>query len=337
MKSRLACTGLVSVSILVAACQQGSPTEGGPAGAESAKSEPKMPMGLPKGRETTPASDGPAFATPASADRAQPGARREVAPPPRLAFIYQSGFSGRVTEVGKDSISVQGFSMGIVGARADLDRRKGSITWTGWPPGKLFTRTPWPPGEPFIIQFAPLSASHNIRAEVKPFNNGIDSGPGIEMSAIQVVWTRSHTMITHPEGKETVLRRNDEPPRTFSVEWSYTVGVVPDDLRAQDTYRLSDLHVGDEVHLSFRHDLDNGAPNIVHGIRIERRPGGQIPLPPGGKRASAVEYRDRQQAYQDFEEKGTPIPLRFLTPDEQSERLAPPPRGVGPSSDRAGR
>ena len=41
-----------------------------------------------------------------------------------------------------------------------------------------------------------------------------------------------------------------------------------------------------------------------------------------------ADYRDRRQADQDLEEKGTPIPLRFLSPDERAEHLAPPPRLV---------
>ena len=171
-------------------------------------------------------------AMPGITERNDPKRSLEIAPPPRLAFIFQSEFPGRVTEIGKDSISIQVFSAAISGGwpefgrLPDRSRRDGNTTWIPAPPNKTFN-----------IYFAPLGPKPDLKCEVKPLNNGIDSGPGWEIAAIRADWTREQITITHPDGKVTVLRRADEPPRTFAVEWSYTVGVVPDDLWVPDTNR----------------------------------------------------------------------------------------------------
>lgn len=68
---------------------------------------------------------------------------------------------------------------------------------------------------------------------------------------------------------------------------------------------------------------------------IWRRPGGRVPPPPGdplalrkrGPTDPPLPY-ERANATQDWEEKGIPIPMRFLSPQERRERTAPPPREV---------
>jgi hypothetical protein len=293
MKWRMACL-IVTGTVLGTACQRERSTVGDPAPFGDTNAQPR--------------------ATDYVLSVSSP---IEVAPYPRLAYRYTE-FMGQIIEIGKDSISVQGFELLISTTRAEFNRQKGTSTWTGWPLGT-----------PFALYFGTLGPKHDIKGKVRPGNRGVDSGPGCDFIAITAVWSREVITITHPDGTVTVLRRADEPPRKFAVEWSYSVGVVPDDLSTPNTYRLSDLRVGDEVCLRFRHDLGNGAPNIVHGIMIERRPGGTIPPAPGERTDAVYKHHEVMQAYQDCAEKGTPIPWKFLSPDEQAERLAPPPREAG--------
>jgi len=74
------------------------------------------------------------------------------------------------------------------------------------------------------------------------------------------------------------------------------------------TYRLSDVAVGDTIHIC--------CPELNGELRCEticihRRPGGRVPPCPGEKPDTYLKWHERANAYQDFEEKGIPLPARF--------------------------
>ena len=103
------------------------------------------------------------------------------------------------------------------------------------------------------------------------------------------------------------------------------------------TYELPDVRVGDVVDVVF---VPRDGRNVCHQIVIYRRPGGKIPpyksdLPRGNLPGNINPWHARMQAYQDWEEKGIPIPDKHLPvhPAELSHPLppvAPKPRVAGP-------
>ncbi|MBA4062657.1 MAG: hypothetical protein C0501_02910 [Isosphaera sp.] len=100
------------------------------------------------------------------------------------------------------------------------------------------------------------------------------------------------------------IRRGAEPPRTFPVGPDLAAGRFPADEVDGYRYRLSDVAVGDvvSVHCGYA-----GGANVCRAVSIARRPGGKVPpahLPAG----RAVKYHDVANAWQAWEEKGTPLP-----------------------------
>ena len=98
-------------------------------------------------------------------------------------------------------------------------------------------------------------------------------------------------------------------------------------------YRLADVKVGDLVRIS--------CPELNGELRCEticihRRPGGRVPPCPGEKPDTYLKWHERANAYQDFEEKGIPLPAKFdprnmpgtLNGIPIPARLLPPPGAV---------
>ncbi len=73
-------------------------------------------------------------------------------------------------------------------------------------------------------------------------------------------------------------------------------------------YKIGELERGDIVRVKI--DLVKGS-EICDCIRIERRPGGIIPQSTLYPRARFTPHNVRFQAYQDYEEKGVPLPEKF--------------------------
>jgi hypothetical protein len=88
------------------------------------------------------------------------------------------------------------------------------------------------------------------------------------------------------------------------------------------TYRLSDLKVGDVV------DIETGVSRDgeewTTEIKIVRRPGGKIPPVPGEGFPGLENTHLRYQAEQDWEEKGIPIPKKYLNKDGRYPWTNPP-------------
>ena len=75
-----------------------------------------------------------------------------------------------------------------------------------------------------------------------------------------------------------------------------------------NTYRVADVQPGDRVSITY---LRKNGVDICQMIRIDRRPGGQIPPAPGEKPNEFRKWHERMQADQDWEEKRTPYPRKY--------------------------
>ena len=74
------------------------------------------------------------------------------------------------------------------------------------------------------------------------------------------------------------------------------------------TYRLSDVAVGDTIHICC---LELNGVLRCETICIHRRPGGRVPPNPDQPPDSPWKWHESCNAEQDFEEKGIPIPAKF--------------------------
>lgn len=115
------------------------------------------------------------------------------------------------------------------------------------------------------------------------------------------------------------------PPQKLKVEGPLAQGDLPD-RNESVAYRMSDVRVGDQVIVGRWHTRDDVW--VCYEIRITRRPGGKIPEAPRDQNAKDLGYKWHEycQAHQDFEEKGIPIPAKFLP--EYKDKIAPMPREV---------
>ena len=74
------------------------------------------------------------------------------------------------------------------------------------------------------------------------------------------------------------------------------------------TYRLADVKIGDRVDIAC---LELNGELQCETICIHRRPGGRVPPCPDEKPDTYLKWHERANAYQDFEEKGIPLPAKF--------------------------
>lgn len=157
------------------------------------------------------------------------------------------------------------------------------------------------------------------------------SFPDREERYDKVVFTRESLTLTSPDGKVTVLRRADEPTRRFPADAVLAAGAFHADELPGNTYRLADVRVGDEVHIRMCRERHDG---LCYAISICRRPGGRVPPAPGeGPNPLPHPFHEMMNAEQDSEERGVPIPEKFLSRwqrEQRAARIAPPPREAIP-------
>jgi hypothetical protein len=128
---------------------------------------------------------------------------------------------------------------------------------------------------------------------------------------------------------------DDKKPKRISAKGTFLGGKKDEGPDTFDLHTLSDLKVGDKVmvHVIRTSDLTDWAVAVV----ITRRPGGKIP--PG--RDQMFGFRNERvtegyQADQDWEEKGIPIPAKYLLEGRAHwtnppyPPVAPQPREVKP-------
>jgi len=121
---------------------------------------------------------------------------------------------------------------------------------------------------------------------------------------------------------------NDKPVRLLFA--GTVAGGDADGLFSGDaTYRLSDLKVGDRIIVE-TFVTAQGA-HYCYQLSILRRPGGKIPPLPGDPFAGTkYEHHLREQAAQEWEEKGIPIPAEYLPTDGHAPWTNPPYPPVAP-------
>ncbi|MBX9622203.1 MAG: hypothetical protein K2X82_00155 [Gemmataceae bacterium] len=167
--------------------------------------------------------------------------------------------------------------------------------------------------------------------------------PGRSYPCARVVWTRAALTLTMADGSEVVLHRGAEPERRVPVDEVLAAGGFAPNLSPSETYRLSDVRVGDEVNVYGK--VADGRV-VCTSISIERRPGGRVPPAPGEDPGTADPYHERKNAHQDFEYHGIPLPEKYAgraalqlalaklqqadAAEAARDRLAPPPRLVQP-------
>jgi hypothetical protein len=114
-------------------------------------------------------------------------------------------------------------------------------------------------------------------------------------------------------------------------------GFVPPTIPGEPrSHRFSDLQRNDVIEAVYFQWDDR---MVCSQILICRRPGGKIPpiaedLGDGFRSPSSDPWHERMQAYQDWEEKGIPIPDKYCPPGELSRPfpdIAPRPREHRPA------
>ncbi|MBX9580931.1 MAG: hypothetical protein K2X87_11535, partial [Gemmataceae bacterium] len=157
------------------------------------------------------------------------------------------------------------------------------------------------------------------------------------------VWT-----LTLANGDIRPVRRRDMPAREFPADEVLAAGGFSPQVTACSSYRLSDVRVGDLVFIEVRYDRDEP---VCWAISIERRPGGRVPVAPGQKPDDNIKHHEVMNTYQDWEERGIPLPDKYKydpaarqaerdarrqevqarlaqRAQRAADRLAPPPREV---------
>jgi hypothetical protein len=120
---------------------------------------------------------------------------------------------------------------------------------------------------------------------------------------------------------------NNKKPKRVSALGT-VVGGNPQGEGRGTTYRLTDLKVGDIV--SVETGITREGEEYCLQILINRRPGGIIPPEPGERFPDRYGIHIRNQAEQDWEEKGIPIPKKYLDPNGRTPWTNPPYPPVAP-------
>lgn len=94
----------------------------------------------------------------------------------------------------------------------------------------------------------------------------------------------------------------------FELSANMVAGKLGDRATGAFGYRISDVKLGDKVDICF------DSKNMIltcKMICIQRRPGGRVPPSPTDKPDDELKWHERVNAYQDFEEKGIPLPPKY--------------------------
>lgn len=84
--------------------------------------------------------------------------------------------------------------------------------------------------------------------------------------------------------------------------------------------------IGDKLMIEY---IKFGDVCVCTDLVITRRPNGRVPPALREPESTPIRSHEYANAYQDLEEKGIPLPFKFLSPLEKARaRIAPPPRAV---------
>ena len=160
--------------------------------------------------------------------------------------------------------------------------------------------------------------------------------PTQRITGVKIICNSDGYTVTMAQGQEISVRVADQIPRRIQFCRELAEGGVKELHSPANAYRVQDVKVGDCVSVGY--DRVNWV-ETCHSIRIYRRPGGLVPPSPNEPdRVDGVKYHERANTYNDWIDKGIPLPDKFLTPRELEERyakIAPKPREVKPRIPRA--
>jgi hypothetical protein len=132
--------------------------------------------------------------------------------------------------------------------------------------------------------------------------------------------------VTEVTDKSITIQEPGFDPKRFPASGPLAGGKYGQRLGYPSMYRLADIRVGDKVDIFC--ERINGVYYCTH-ICILGRPGGKIPPSPGEPADIIYKWHERRQAYQDWEEKGIPIPDKYH-PGGPEAGIAPAPRELKP-------
>ena len=142
--------------------------------------------------------------------------------------------------------------------------------------------------------------------------------PAKTVTGARVIGNREGYTVISPTGAEVAIRECDQPARTFVFSAQLAAGGYPKGLSPADSYRVQDVKVGDGIAIRYDWLADK---QVCTQLRIFERPGGRVPPSPNDPGdAQGIKFHERQNAVNDWADKGIPIPDRFLSPREIKAR-----------------
>lgn len=151
-------------------------------------------------------------------------------------------------------------------------------------------------------------------------------------NAPQYVWSRWGQVVSVDAISLALRARDESGVRRFMVSPTL-INPKPKQLVASFGYQLADVRVGDVVSILYMHNADG---DTCTDITIYRRPGGKVPHA-GDDPMAPFLWHEKMQSYQDWEERGIPIPAKYLPVGKgvlgvPYPPVAPPPRVVAPKT-----
>jgi hypothetical protein len=169
---------------------------------------------------------------------------------------------------------------------------------------------------PELVQPKPKRVMHD-----RGYYRGVVTDVGPDWLALGAGW----------EGETARKKQQDhKKPKRISAAGTRPGG-NPDGEGEQRTHLVTDLKVGDVV--TVQADFSRGGEEWTSEIIIQRRPGGKIPPQWGDpfvKTDPHLAFHLQQQAEQDWEEKGVPIPKKYLDTWGRAPWTNPPYPPVAP-------
>lgn len=177
-----------------------------------------------------------------------------------------------------------------------------------------------PQPEPVAPQPAKLDPEAAFEELVRNFPKTLGEYEGVVLAVDQNSITQK-VLFEYPNGSP-VPRPPGEPPRVFKFTSALAAGGGPVSpapvlypISSPRNYTRDHVQVGDIVQLAcqvYKGEIE------CRSICIRRRPGGRVPCAPGDERIRQFPYHERMNAFQDFEEKGIPLPKKWG--DERTEK-----------------
>ena len=165
-----------------------------------------------------------------------------------------------------------------------------------------------------------------IVPEIIPFREwtlGVVKDVGADWIELAAGWEGAQ--LFDSEGHLLTKKPDNSKPKRITAAGTTASGNPTGDGK-RFTYLLKDLKKGDKIQLIANIEKDRS--EWCGEVRILRRPGGKIPPKPGDG-DSPLAWHLYKQAEQDWEEKGVPIPEKFLS-DGRYPWTTPPYPPIAP-------